>query len=162
TGGTPDDTYATALTYHGPGSQAGQLQSKTDPVGNVTTYGYDAVGRRTSMVDPLGNAVGGVPADHTWLYEYDRADRSTLQRPAAQGGAVSAVADPDPGPDHDPRYDLADNTPVSAARGDRDRAQWTHDGEHDPAGGGARPPRAAAPGCAGGGGVGVHRRRGGA
>ena len=41
------------------------------------TYAYDPVGRRTSMVDPNGNAGGGVPAQHTWQYGYDDEDRVT-------------------------------------------------------------------------------------
>jgi YD repeat-containing protein len=47
-------------------------QSATDPLGNRVTYQHDAVGRRTQVVDALGNS--GAPGDHTWEYEYDRED----------------------------------------------------------------------------------------
>ena len=75
TGPMPDYAYATTFAYFDAGSEAGLLERVTDPLGNETTYEYDAVGRRTSMVDPNGNAPGGVPADHTWSYEYDAEDR---------------------------------------------------------------------------------------
>jgi len=75
TGGTPDYSYATTMTYYGAGSQAGMLQSSTDADGNQTTYSYDAVGRKVSMVDPDGNAAGGTPAAHTWSWSYDNEDR---------------------------------------------------------------------------------------
>jgi hypothetical protein len=38
TGGNPDYTYATTLAYFGAGSQAGLLQSATDPLSDQTTY----------------------------------------------------------------------------------------------------------------------------
>jgi len=75
TGGSPDYTYATTFAYFGSGPKAGLLQSVTDPLGNETTYDYDAAGRRTSMVDPNGNAAGGIPTDHTWSTEYEAEDR---------------------------------------------------------------------------------------
>ena len=49
----------TSYTY----DASANLASVTGPVGNKTTYGYDAAGRRTSSVDPRGNAPGGNPAD---------------------------------------------------------------------------------------------------
>jgi YD repeat-containing protein len=90
TGPTPDHSYATSFTYNTSGSQAGMLASVTDAVGDKTTYAYDAVGRRLSMVDPDGNASGGVPADHTWNYTYDNEDRLlSASAPApVHGGAV--------------------------------------------------------------------------
>jgi YD repeat-containing protein len=90
TGGSPDYSYATTMTYYGSGSQAGMLQSSTDADGNKTTYGYDAVGRKTSMVDPDGNAAGGTPSAHTWAWSYDNEDRPlTVSAPApATGGAA--------------------------------------------------------------------------
>ena len=75
TGPTPDYSYATTMTYFGSGSEAGLLESTTDPLGNVTTYEYDAVGRRVGMVDPNGNAPGASPRDHSWAYGYDNEDR---------------------------------------------------------------------------------------
>ena len=74
-GPSPDYTYATTMAYFPNGTKAGLLQSTTDPLGNTTTYDYDSVGRRTSMVDPNGNAAGGVPSQHTWTYVYDNEDR---------------------------------------------------------------------------------------
>ena len=53
------------------------LASVTTPAGDETTYAYDAAGRRTSMVDPRGNASGANPADYTTSYAYDDADRLT-------------------------------------------------------------------------------------
>ncbi|MCL4371690.1 MAG: hypothetical protein M1380_12445, partial [Chloroflexi bacterium] len=91
TGGSPDYSYATTMAYYGSGSAAGMLQSTTDALGNLTTYTYDSVGRRTSMVDPNGNAAGGVPADHTWGYSYDNEDRllsTTAPAPTSGGSAL--------------------------------------------------------------------------
>ena len=63
------------------------LASVVDPLGNTTTFDYDAVGRRTSMVDPNGNASGATPADHRWEYEYDAENRLRFARaPAPQHG----------------------------------------------------------------------------
>jgi RHS repeat-associated protein len=78
TTGTPDLSYATSFADGQPGSiAAGLLLTVTDPLGDATSYGYDPVGRRTSMVDPVGNASGGNPAAHTWQYSYDGEDRLT-------------------------------------------------------------------------------------
>src|SRR5207237_5004737 len=85
TGGTPDYSYATSFAYGAAlTSQAGMLASTTDPLGDVTTYTYDPVGRRLSMVDPNGNVVGcNCAAAHTWLYTYDAEDRPlTVAAPA--------------------------------------------------------------------------------
>ena len=75
TGSSPDHDYATHFTYYGSGSKHGMLASVVDPLGNTTTFDYDAVGRRTSMVDPNGNASGATPSQHTWEYVYDAEDR---------------------------------------------------------------------------------------
>jgi YD repeat-containing protein len=93
TGSNPDYTYATTLAYYtstSSATQAGMLQSATDPLGNKTTYTYDAVGRKLSLVDPNGNASGGVPGDHTWSFTYDSEDRLTSASapPTTSGGAV--------------------------------------------------------------------------
>jgi len=90
TGGTPDYTYATTMAYNASGSQAGLLQSSTDADSNETTYTYDAVGRRLTMVDPNGNAAGATPADHTWSYTYDNEDRLLTQAaPAPTHGGTA-------------------------------------------------------------------------
>ncbi|HEY1296589.1 MAG TPA: RHS repeat-associated core domain-containing protein, partial [Chloroflexota bacterium] len=58
----------TTLTYNSSGAQAGLLQSVKDPLNNTSSYVYDAVGRRTSLTDPLG---------HAWTFQYDNEDRLT-------------------------------------------------------------------------------------
>jgi YD repeat-containing protein len=105
TGGTPDYTYATTLTYGTSGSQVGMLTEVTDSLGNKATYAYDPVGRRSSMVDPLGNATGGVPAEHTWTAEYDKEDRLRFARaPAPASGGSQLVTES--------RYDSVGNRTV--------------------------------------------------
>lgn len=53
----------------------GGLTSATAADSSWTTYTYDALGRRTTMVDPERNAPGGVPGEHTWTTAYDASDR---------------------------------------------------------------------------------------
>ena len=106
TSGSPDYGFATTLTYFTSGSQAGMTASLTDPLGNKSTYTYDGVGRRTSLVDPKGNAAGAIPAEHTWTYEYDNEDRVRFSRapaPSAGGSALTIEA----------RYDAAGNRVVA-------------------------------------------------
>ena len=90
TGSSPDHDYATHFTYFGtsdPSSKRGMLKSVVDPLGNTTTFDYDAVGRRVSMVDPNGNASGATATQHTWEYEYDNENRLRFARaPAPQFG----------------------------------------------------------------------------
>jgi YD repeat-containing protein len=70
------------------------LESATDALGNKTTYDYDAVGRLASSVDPVGNAVGGVPADHRTELTYDKEDRIRLVKlPAPSAGGAQLVTD---------------------------------------------------------------------
>lgn len=52
---------------------AGNRTRITTPSGKITTYDYDADNRLASVVDPLGNALGGVPASHRVSYAYDAA-----------------------------------------------------------------------------------------
>lgn len=90
TGSSPDHAYATHFAYYGasdPASKRGMLKSVTDPLGNATTFDYDAVGRRISMVDPLGNTSGGTPGQHTWEYQYDNEDRLRFARAPAPSGS---------------------------------------------------------------------------
>jgi RHS repeat-associated protein len=94
TGPAPDYTYATTFAYFGSGSKAGLLSSVTDPLGGITTYDYDAVGRRINVVDALGNAVGGVPADHRTEYVYDKEDRIRFTKlPAPVVGGSQLVTE---------------------------------------------------------------------
>jgi RHS repeat-associated protein len=91
---TPDYTYATAFAYFTTGSKAGMLKDVTDPLDNKTSYDYDEVGRLVSTVDPLGNASGGVPADHTTQFSYDKEDRVRfVTRPAPVAGGPGLVAE---------------------------------------------------------------------
>jgi RHS repeat-associated protein len=94
TGPTPDYTYATTFAYFGSGTKAGLLASVTDPLGNTTTHDYDPVGRLTATVDALGNAAGGVPADHTTTFGYDNEDRTRFVRlPAPVAGGAQLVTE---------------------------------------------------------------------
>lgn len=104
TGPTPDYSFASLLSY-GTGTQAGMLASSTDALGNKVTYSYDATGRKLSSVDQLGNATGGVPADHRTNYVYDNEDRQTfvkLPAPKAGGAQLSTES----------RYDVGGNRTV--------------------------------------------------
>src|SRR5581483_4127774 len=95
TGASPDYSYATTFVYYTTdssptdASNASMLASVTDPLSNTTTFTYDAVGRRLTMVDPNGNVGGAVVADHTWEYSYDKEDRLRFAKapPPAHGGA---------------------------------------------------------------------------
>ena len=99
---SPDYTYATTLSYFATGSTAGLLKDLTDPLGNRTSFAYDAVGRLTSTVDPLGNAAGGVPAEHTTTLSYDQEDRLRFRAlPAPVAGAAGLT--------EETRYDAAGN-----------------------------------------------------
>ncbi|MSQ27652.1 MAG: hypothetical protein EXR51_05900 [Dehalococcoidia bacterium] len=91
TGGSLHYTYATRLVYFGTGTKFGLLDNVTDALANKSSYDYDLAGRRIKIVDPLGNAAGGVPADHSWLYAYDKEDRvltTSAPAPSAGGGAL--------------------------------------------------------------------------
>jgi YD repeat-containing protein len=61
-----------------------------NPTGYTSTYTYDSVGRRLTMVDPNGNASGGGSAEHTWTYSYDNEDRLTVATaPAPSSGGTA-------------------------------------------------------------------------
>src|SRR5262249_17917271 len=91
TGPSPDYTYATTFTYYAsPSPQAGLLQNTTDAFGNQTTFTYDAVGRRLTMVDPNGNVSGGNAVAHPWSYTYDNEDRvASVAGPAPTTGGAA-------------------------------------------------------------------------
>jgi RHS repeat-associated protein len=87
----PDYTYATTLSYFSTGSKAGLVKDVTDPLANKTSYDYDSIGRVTASVDPIGNAAGSVPAEHTTTVAYDKEDRvrfETVPAPTAGGTAL--------------------------------------------------------------------------
>ncbi|MCC6174086.1 MAG: hypothetical protein IT305_02175 [Chloroflexi bacterium] len=93
-GSSPDYSYATSFSYFGSGSKHGLLQSVTDPLGNVTTFDYDAVGRRISLVDPNGNTPGASAAEHRWEYIYDKEGRLRFARtPAPTAGGAQLVTE---------------------------------------------------------------------
>jgi RHS repeat-associated protein len=92
TGANPDYTYATAFSYYTTGTQAGLLKDVTDPLGNKTSFAYDPVGRRISLVDQLGNAPGAVGADHTTTWSYDKEDRVRFHRVPAPVAGGSQLA----------------------------------------------------------------------
>jgi RHS repeat-associated protein len=68
---TPNYVYSQSLSY----DTSGNLIQVIDADTNKTTFGYDGVGRQTTMIDPDGYAAGGVPAQHTWTTVYDENDR---------------------------------------------------------------------------------------
>jgi YD repeat-containing protein len=86
TGSSPDHTYATHFTYYGTGSKNGLLASVADPLGNTSTFDYDAVGRRTSMVDPTGTG-----SAHTWEYVYDNENRLRYAKAPPPSGSGSQL-----------------------------------------------------------------------
>ena len=49
----------------------------TSPLGEITTLTYDGAGRVLTTVDPLGNATGGNPAEHTTTFVHDAANSLT-------------------------------------------------------------------------------------
>jgi RHS repeat-associated protein len=106
TGPIPNYDFATTFSYFSTGSRAGMLERTTDPEGNATTYDYDPVGRQTRMVDPNGNAPGGVPSDHAWEFVYDNEDRLRYAKaPAPTSGGTPLVTES--------RYDAVGNMTVS-------------------------------------------------
>ena len=107
------------------------LIGTADPLGNVTTATYDAVGRATDIVDSLGNAAGGVPAEHTTQYVYDPEDRVRFVKlPAPQAGGAQLVTES--------RYDAVGNRdrPDRRRRPGHDlrlrRARWPLPGQGEP------------------------------
>jgi len=61
-----------------------RLASIQDPIGRRVSYGYDQIGRLTSVVDKVGNAAGQNPLLHKWHYGYGDASAH-----------ITAVIDPD-------------------------------------------------------------------
>ena len=67
-------------TYKSGFDRLDRLTSSTDPLGDKTSYGYDAAGNKTSHVRPRGNAGPSAERDkHTTTWTYNRAgDMSTM------------------------------------------------------------------------------------
>jgi RHS repeat-associated protein/uncharacterized repeat protein (TIGR01451 family) len=66
----------TTFTYYDEGALAGLLQSRADPLGHTTSYGYDAYGNMTVITDALGNLT---------TYGYDLAGRRTTETVTKDG-----------------------------------------------------------------------------
>ncbi|HEY1098916.1 MAG TPA: hypothetical protein VGF99_08300, partial [Myxococcota bacterium] len=64
--------------------KASQLTSVADPLDRVTSYGYDGLGRNTSVALPDPDGTGGAQAAPVWNYAYDLA------------GQLTSVTAPDP------------------------------------------------------------------
>ena len=102
TGPTPDNSFASTMTYYGAGSNTGMLKTATDQNGNTSSFEYDAVGRQTKMVDANGNASGATPGQHTWEFVYDKEDRVRfVKAPAPQASGAPLVTES--------RYDAVGN-----------------------------------------------------
>lgn len=52
--------------------EVGNVVSVTTPTGDETTFAYDLAGQRTTAVTANGNEPGADPADFTWQYGYDQ------------------------------------------------------------------------------------------
>ncbi len=76
-------SYTTTYSYVVPGTSGtdefGDVQTVTDPLNHVTTYGYDADRNRTLMIDPSGNRTA---------YSYDLDDELT-QTTQADGSTLT-------------------------------------------------------------------------
>jgi RHS repeat-associated protein len=116
---TTDPTGAvTTYTYCGPNPRGfcplskGQPVTRTDPLGNVTRYAYDAAGNTTSMTDALGNVttysydangkktgetikqtINGAQQTLTTSYQYDAAER-LLKTTYPDGTSTSSTYSP--------------------------------------------------------------------
>ena len=99
------------------------MLSLTTPLGLKTTYGYNAVGRRTSVVGARGNVSGSLPADYTTTFEYDvSGNQIGVTNPLSQKttvtytrtGTVESVKDPKSNTTAF-TYDLADRLKTVAA-----------------------------------------------
>lgn len=72
---TTDPRLKTTQFGHDPSTD--QLTAITEPLGEKTTFTYDATGRLKTSVEPRGNVTGGAPSDYTTTYDYDNADHLT-------------------------------------------------------------------------------------
>jgi RHS repeat-associated protein len=82
-------TYAYEPTWN-------QIQTITDPLTHVTTFGYDALGNLTTITDPRNKVTTLTydsqgrpltvkdPLNHTWTFTYDAADLATIKNPLNQ------------------------------------------------------------------------------
>jgi RHS repeat-associated protein len=127
---THDATTKLPLTVTTPGSEVttyhydsrGYVDYVIDAAGRKTTFVTDARGFVTSSVGPLGNAVGGVPGDHTTTWTYDAMGRVlTVTDPIgnAAGGTPA---------DHRTTYTYdAFGRQLTASRASGALTTWTYD-----------------------------------
>jgi RHS repeat-associated protein len=117
----------------------GDLASSTDGVGNKTTYSYNNLGERLTMVSPRGNVRNGTPAQFTTTYTYDAAgNQLTRSDPLGhktvstydKDGNVATVTDP---ANHVTSYDYdVNNRRTKITRADTSTLQTTYDNVGNP------------------------------
>jgi len=64
--------------------------SMRSPLGDTTSYGYDAIGRLSATTDPRGNATGADPSAYQTTRTYDLLDRVTSETDAEGAKTVYA------------------------------------------------------------------------
>ncbi len=75
--------------YFGYDDDTGRLTSVTDPMGRITTYEYDALGRRKKIVEPAPESGGSLPQT---LFTYDNRD-NLVSVTDAEGRTITSVYD---------------------------------------------------------------------
>lgn len=100
----PDGTYTSfgtgVATGSGPGPSPVSGPTYTDGAGGTWTFGVDAYGTRTSIIDPLGRFLGmgrnasdqinslSRPDGSRWFFEYDSQGNCTTVTPARRAGST--------------------------------------------------------------------------
>lgn len=104
---------ASSLTTTYGYNAVGNRTSVTDPLGHATTYAYNDGGELTTVTDPLGNAQGADPTQHQISLSYDR--DGNLLSVTDQDGHTTSYA-----------YDHADRR-ISSADAVGRTTSWTLD-----------------------------------
>jgi RHS repeat-associated protein len=113
---TDPDNNAWNYTYDTYGNRV----SETDALGDKITYGFDTIGRMTSMVTPNGNVTGGNPANFTWTYAYDAfGNQTSLMDPLSH----QTVYHYDPNQNLDRVTDASSNTTTNVYDADNELIQ---------------------------------------
>lgn len=77
--------------------KVGRVNSVTDRTGGTTTWLYDKAGRQSQMVTARGNATGAEPLKYTWKYGYDKVgNRTSVTDPVGNTSAFTWDADDRP------------------------------------------------------------------